>query len=403
MLFGKELWSETRIALFQQSIDTRDKETGIRERQARVYFGKDWIKNSVLDIYRDDISRFPLLLTTEVADSMQQLQNGEVPGLKALAMHNGTIWKWNRPCYGVGGGKPHLRIENRYVPSGPSIDDEMANTALWIGAMLGMSDEYKEIWKSMEFEEARENFHKAAKSGLEIGISWKSEVKTARQFALDFLIPIARKGLHKVGVSQKDIEHYMGIIERRVDAGKSGSRWMIRNYRKLKKELDKEDSLNVLTSAIYTRFNSNKALSDWSDVLASESEQMMKSYDRIDKIMTTEIFTVQEDDLMELVLHIMRWRNIRHVPVEDASGVLIGLVTNKVLSDFQEEEDSSMNTVAEFMHKDLITVESSMDINEAMELMLREKIGCLPVVKNRKLIGIVTEKDMTRIWEKLNK
>lgn len=402
LLFGRELWAETRIALFQQSIDTRDKETGIRERQSRVYFGKDWIRNSVLDIYEDDISRFPLLLTTEVEDSLEQVKNDEVPALKALAMHNGTIWKWNRPCYGVGGGKPHLRIENRYIPSGPSIDDEIANTALWVGVMKGMPEEYKEIWKKMEFEEARENFHKASKSGMEIGISWNGEVCTAREFGLDFLLPIARKGLEKVKVKSSDIDHYLGIIEERLSKSRSGSRWIVNNYRKLKKELDKEDALTALTSGMYTRFTSNKALSEWSDIHPDEFQPILNNYNRVDKVMSTELFTVQEDDLIELVQHIMKWRKIRHVPVEDNQGNLKGLITSKVIDEFMAEEDQSMNTVAEFMQTELITVSPETSIQEAMDIMLREKIGSLPVLKNGKLIGIVTDKDMRRIWGKLN-
>ncbi len=402
LLFGRELWAETRIALFQQSIDTRDKETGIRERQSRVYFGRDWIKNSVLDIYEDDISRFPLLLTTDVEDSLEQVKNGEVPALKALAMHNGTIWKWNRPCYGVGGGKPHLRIENRYIPSGPSIDDEIANTAFWVGVMKGMPEEYKELWKKMEFEEARENFHKASKSGMEIGISWNGEVSTAREFGLNFLLPIARKGLEEVKVKSSDIDHYLGIIEERLNKRKSGSRWIVNNYRKLRKELDKEDALTALTSGMYTRFTSNKALSEWSDIHPSEFEPILNNYNRVDKVMTTELFTVQEDDLIELVQHIMKWRKIRHVPVEDNQGKLKGLITSKVIDDFMSEEDQSMNTVAEFMQRELITVSPETSIQEAMDIMLREKIGSLPVLKNGKLIGIVTDKDMRRIWDKLN-
>ncbi|MDX1641264.1 MAG: CBS domain-containing protein, partial [Balneolaceae bacterium] len=129
LLIGKQLWSETRIPLFQQSIDTRGKGYHLRQREQRVTFGNRWIK-SVTDVYKNDIARHTLLFLTDIEnDSLDTLANGEIPKLKALQLHNGTIYKWNRPCYGVLNGVPHLRIENRYLPSGPTVQDEIANFA----------------------------------------------------------------------------------------------------------------------------------------------------------------------------------------------------------------------------------------------------------------------------------
>ncbi|NBC05334.1 MAG: hypothetical protein GVY20_16745, partial [Bacteroidetes bacterium] len=127
LLFGKQLWAETRIPLFQQSIDTRGKGYHLREREQRVTFGNRWIR-SVSDVYKNDIARHTLLFLTDIEnDSLETLNNGEIPKLKALQLHNGTIYKWNRPCYGVLDGTPHLRIENRYLPSGPTVEDEIAD------------------------------------------------------------------------------------------------------------------------------------------------------------------------------------------------------------------------------------------------------------------------------------
>lgn len=397
LLFGRELWAETRIALFEQSIDTRDKDSGIRERQSRVSFGKDWIRNSIMDIYKDDISRFPLLLSTEVPNSMQELSEGKTPKLRALSMHNGTIWKWNRPCYGVGGGKAHLRIENRYIPSGPSVSDEIANAALWIGVMNGMPDAYKELWKTLDFEEARENFHKAAKSGMEVLLSWNNTCYRADEFARDCLLPWAREGLSKARVNQEDIEHYLGIIEKRISKGITASRWTIKNYRKLKKRLAKERVLAALTKALYDRSTSGQALTDWRDVELTECKSMFSEL-RVHHVMTSELFTVREDDLIGLLEHIMKWRKIRHVPVENHQGNLIGLVTAKVLSDFRNEKGQGTKTVSGYMRTKLKSIGPEASIKEAMDMMLREKIGCLPVLRKNKLIGIITDTDMKRIW-----
>ncbi|MCV6629068.1 MAG: signal transduction protein, partial [Flavobacteriaceae bacterium] len=128
LLLGKELWSETRIGLFQQSIDTRVSSYTVKEQLARVNFGLDWEQGTIVDIYKNDIAQFKILMANPIEeDALKILDEGSTPKLKALCLHNGTVYRWNRACYGVGGGKPHLRIENRYIPSGPTMIDEIAN------------------------------------------------------------------------------------------------------------------------------------------------------------------------------------------------------------------------------------------------------------------------------------
>ncbi len=136
LLLGRELWSETRIAVFQQSIDTRNTSYHLREQKPRVTFGNNWLKDSITDGYKDDISRYTALITSDFEeDSMEVIKKGGTPELKALGLHNSTVYKWNRLCYGITNGKPHLRIENRYIPSGPTIKDEIANAIFWVGLM----------------------------------------------------------------------------------------------------------------------------------------------------------------------------------------------------------------------------------------------------------------------------
>ncbi|MBT8311683.1 MAG: CBS domain-containing protein, partial [Flavobacteriaceae bacterium] len=133
LLLGKELWEETRIALFTQSVDTRASTFILNEKESRVGFGSNWICGSAADFFKDGIIQFRSLITTEFeSDSLAELDSGNIPKLRALALHNGTIYKWNRLCYGLTDGKPHIRIENRYLPSGPSTDDEIANMMLWV-------------------------------------------------------------------------------------------------------------------------------------------------------------------------------------------------------------------------------------------------------------------------------
>ena len=137
LLFGKRLWHETRVALFQQSIDTRITSEHLRDRSPRVTFGNDWLQNSILELYKEDIVRFRVMLMTDSdVDPVEELERGIIPKLKALTIHNSTVYRWNRPCYGISAdGRPHLRIENRVLPSGPTPLDEVSNAAFWLGLM----------------------------------------------------------------------------------------------------------------------------------------------------------------------------------------------------------------------------------------------------------------------------
>ena len=140
---------------------------------ARVCFGNEWLRNSVLDYYQDNISRYQLLLkTNQHEDAIEMIENGETPKLRALNVHSGTVYKWNRACYGVTDGKPHLRIENRVFPSGPSSIDQIANAAFWLGIMNGMPSKYANISQMMDFDHAKSNFLKAAKLGMGASFKW---------------------------------------------------------------------------------------------------------------------------------------------------------------------------------------------------------------------------------------
>ncbi|MBD80089.1 MAG: signal transduction protein [Crocinitomicaceae bacterium] len=402
LLFGRQLWSETRIALFQQSIDMRTKGKHLREKQQRVSFGSKWIKE-ITEIYKDDISRYTLLLTTEIEkDSLESLNNGEIPNLNALNLHNGTIWKWNRPCYGLSEGKAHLRIENRYIPSGPTIIDEMANLAFWIGLMEGMPDYVRGNWHNYQFEAAKENFYKAATTGVQAGIVWDDKLYSTKDLTLEVLIPLCKNGLRKCNVLEKDIDRYMGVIEGRVTSGLTGSRWLVKSYRRLNKQLGREDAMIALTHALHTRRLSKKPVHTWKLASAKEVKKIKISHENVSNIMKTNLFTVKEDDLVELVEKIMEWRSIRHVPVEDNHGKLLGLITKKTIEKQKNNgKYKKLCCAGEIMVTDLVTIKPEMDIKMAMLKMIDKKVGCLPVVDNGELVGILTEVDMKIMWEKL--
>lgn len=222
LLLGKQLWAETRIALFQQSIDTRGKGFHLRQREQRVTFGNRWIKG-IGDVFKNDIARHTLLFYMEIErDSLDMLEQGEIPKLEALQLHNGTIYKWNRPCYGVSKGKPHLRIENRYLPSGPTTADEIANLAFWSGLMANMPEQYAGNWDSLDFDDAKENFYKAAMWGIQSGMVWEGQLMSAMRLILEVLLPMSHKGLEKMNINEQDIERYLGIIRKRAEKKRQG-------------------------------------------------------------------------------------------------------------------------------------------------------------------------------------
>ncbi|HEX7176972.1 MAG TPA: glutamate-cysteine ligase family protein, partial [Pyrinomonadaceae bacterium] len=191
---GNRLWQETRLALFQHSADARNSSQLARQFPTRVGFGEGWLRRSVVELFREDIARFRVILTTEVdEDPAEVLARGGVPRLKALGLHNGTVWWWNRPCYGVSEGKAHLRIENRVIPSGPTVLDEVANAAFFTGLMQALPAVYGEIDKLISFDDAKANFLSAARHGLDAQFTWVGgERQTAAGLILEHLLPLAR-------------------------------------------------------------------------------------------------------------------------------------------------------------------------------------------------------------------
>lgn len=398
MLLGRELWSETRIALFQQSIDLRNKSYLLREQKSRVSFGNSWVKESITELFTDDIARYTPLVTADIKEnSLELLEKGITPKLNALNLHNGTLYKWNRLCYGVKDNIPHLRIENRYIPAGPSVKDEIANALLWIGVMQGMPDEYKNIWKKMSFDDARGNFINAARTGINTYFNWFGEGFSAKKLTKKVLIPIARKGLKRSNIDKADINYYLNIIKKRVDKDITGSKWQVRSNRLLRKNVSRDEANMILTGAMYKNQQSMKPVYQWK-LAKSNNESIIKCQDKLYKLMTTELFVVRENDLVELVLKIMEWKNIHHMPVVNKYNKIIGLITRSNLDTIDIEKAKNNLLVAkDIMVKNIITLDSENSIQEAKDIMNSKKIGCLPIVENEELIGMFTKNDLNKI------
>jgi CBS domain-containing protein/gamma-glutamylcysteine synthetase len=405
LLFGRRLWAETRIALFRQSVDIRSHTHHLRESEARVSFGTKWIKESVLEIYREDIARFRTLVGTDLdEDPMAKLDRGEVPLLKALRLHNGTIYRWNRACYGILDGKPHLRIENRVMPAGPSVLDEMANGAFWFGMMAEMGAKEENITHRIDFDQTGGNFYTAAREGIGATFGWLDQRDIAAdRLILDELLPIAEAGLRRQGVVDDDIKRYLGVIDQRVRSGRTGSRWLMASWNALKDKATPGERSNALVAATAQRQQTGRPVSEWERARLDEvGDAGAHNYLRVDQYMTTDLFTVQADDPVEMVLLLMNWERIRQVPVEDQDHHLVGLVTYRGILRLVAIGRSLQDTpVSEIMKTEIATVDVDTPTIEAIHLMRRLRIGCLPVVHDGRLVGILTEEDFMTIASKL--
>lgn len=411
VLFGKRLWAETRVALFHQSIDTRQVGEHLRDSSPRVTFGNQWLENSILDIYKEDISRYRVMLSAEVEEDIEQLmKEGKAPELMALRVHNSSVYRWNRPCYGVGNGKPHLRIENRVFPSGPTVVDEVANAAFWLGLLNGFEDEYPDITKEMDFDNARMNFFAASKLGLDTKFVWTRDRKmTAIDLIKDELLPIAKNGLKKANIDSSDVDTYLGVIEERVKTAQTGSYWVVKSYGNLIKEGNREQTLSSITNAMIKNQKKGEPVHKWGLAKIEDMDHWKPSKLMVEEFMTTDLFTVRKDDILEFVANLLDWRKIRYLPVEDDQKHLVGLITMRQLlreyskSADEKEEVKSPQSVSDVMLQNPITIHPEASIMEAMSIMKENQIGCLPVIKNSRLVGIITEGNFMEITIRLLK
>ncbi|MEM6360608.1 MAG: glutamate-cysteine ligase family protein [Bacteroidota bacterium] len=410
MLFGKRLWSETRIALFQQSIDTRITNEHLRDTSPRVTFGNRWLKDSILDLYKEDITRFRVMLMTDLdEDVFDLIEKGITPKLKALNIHNSTVYRWNRPCYGISpSGKPHLRIENRVLPAGPTVIDEVANAAFWLGLMTSFGDHYQDIPKTFDFDHAKSNYISTAFNGLHSELRWFANKKIGVcELIQKELLPLAREGLVKNGVDDEDITKYLEVIEERSGKGQNGTLWMLRSHSKLNKEVGKEEISVMLTAAIMKNQRKDLPVHKWELADFSDLYEYHPDNILVEEFMTTDLFTVHKDDIPELVSDIMDWQKIRYAPVEDTKGGLMGLISSRILLRFFSQQykmdQRQEKRVKDLMIKNPITISPESTIFEAMKLMQQSQIGCLPVIKNKKLVGIITEGNFLGITSSLLK
>jgi len=263
---GKQLWHETRIELFGQATDTRSIELRNQGVRPRVFFGERWI-TSVFDLFEENVRYFPALLP-EMSDEdpVAMLEAGQAPRLFELRLHNGTVYRWNRPIYDVVDGLPHLRVENRVLPAGPTIIDTMANAAFYYGALRMLAEEDRPIWTKMSFAAAELNFRTCARRGIEARVYWPGfgEV-SADELVLRHLLPMAHEGLELWGVSAAVRDRYLGVIEGRCTSGVNGASWQIAAVQRLEDHgADRATALRGMLEHYVRAMHTNEPVHTWS-------------------------------------------------------------------------------------------------------------------------------------------
>jgi gamma-glutamyl:cysteine ligase YbdK (ATP-grasp superfamily) len=264
-LFGRELWRETRIPLFEQVTDTRPEELKHQGVRPRVWFGERWI-TSVFDLFEENIRYFPALLPLrEDEDPTAALDSGEAPQLAELTLHNGTVYRWNRPVYAVVGGRPHLRVENRVLPAGPTVADVLANAAFYYGIVRALAETERPVWTQMSFAAAADNLIEGARHGIDARLYWPGMGEApVTELILRRLLPQAWEGLRQWGVASSDADRMLGIIEQRCLTGRTGATWQVETVHDLaRKNVDRRTALALMTQGYIERMATNTPVHSW--------------------------------------------------------------------------------------------------------------------------------------------
>lgn len=270
ILLGHELWDETRITLFKQSIDTRKQNNLSWKHPARVDFGFGWLHNSAYELFEQNARLYPPILPViGNEDALQTVKQGQIPKLEELRLHHGTVWTWNRAVYDATAGG-HLRIEMRSTPAGPTIEDMLATNALLVGLAQSFQAKMTDLMTALPFQYAENNFYRAAQKGLGARLIWPSTTQTqlrempVREIIAETL-PLAEQGLDALGVDRLEIDWVINNIKARLASGMTGALWQRRMLRKLKQSHDIEQSLIGLVENYNREYQKNISISDWSE------------------------------------------------------------------------------------------------------------------------------------------
>jgi len=233
LFLGRRLWHESRVPVFQQSIDTRTPELVNQGVRPRVWFGERWI-TSVFDLFEENVRYFSPLIPEAREEAGAPIMEGRSPRLHYLNLHNGTVWRWNRPIYAPGQELAHLRVENRLLPAGPTVTDIVADAAFYYGMVKHLAEETRPVWSRLTFPDAEANFLAGARSGMFARMSWPTLGRIdVGDLVGNHLLREARNGLELLDVDADLIDHYLGVIAERARTRQNGATWQLRTMQSI--------------------------------------------------------------------------------------------------------------------------------------------------------------------------
>ena len=264
-LMGRQLWAETRIVLFTQATDTRPIEYANQGVRPRVWFGERWI-TSIFDLFEENARFFPALLPEiDPEDPQAVFDGGGTPKLSEMRLHNGTIYRWNRPIYDISDGAPHLRLENRVLPAGPTVVDTLANAAFYYGTLHSLAREERPVWSRMAFSTAHANFLDGSRQGIDATLFWPGVGEMpASELILRHLLPLAHAGLDAWAVDPDVRDRLLGVVEARCKTGMNGAQWQVEAVRTLEASgIPRVEALRRMVAAYAERMHANLPVHTW--------------------------------------------------------------------------------------------------------------------------------------------
>lgn len=395
---GLRLWHETRIPLLERSADVRSAAQQRRGGRSRTSLGHGWLQESVLEVYRRDLQRFdPVVVPCQPESSRAALARGQAPSLKALMTFNGTIWRWIRPCYGITDGKPHLRIENRVLPAGPSLTDELANTIFWVGLMHELPRVCPDINARLAFSDANANLHEAARLGLAAELRWLDGRRiSARALLLEALLPMAAVGLQRAGLRSADTDEALATMEARVRSGRTGAVWLLESFEALPSRWSRREKAWALSAAIKEHCWSTEPVHRW-PLAAARPPQPSET--PVAVAVTTDFISLAPEAPIELAEYLLSREQASHLVVEDGNGTFVGVVSAAQLATARARPDGGAGlTLAQIAHHAVQQVSSlAQPARELLQQMREGDEPCRIVLRGALLVGVVFPAELARV------
>jgi len=394
LLFGKELWSENRIALFKQSLDTRIHYNHYREKVSRVYFGDQWLRESPSYLWKNEVARFPLVFRGEGFPSAKdEMAKGLKPGLRSVRLHTGTTYTWNRLCYGVDRNQAHIRIECRYIPAGPTLKDEMANLVFWLGLMKAAKYQENDFFEKINFSSVKNNFYKAARYGILSELDFFGKNLQAVTLSEETLIPLASKALKEEGMDSGLVDKHLKVISDRIHKSQTGATWMIDNHRKLLSRFKPSLISKILVTTSLEYQKKDVPVSEWQPIIEDKLHYFFQQHFEAltaKDVMSNKIQTISSEATVAFAFYIMEWQDFRHLVVEDGKDRFIGLVCR---SDIEKHKDSE-DPIIQFIHEGVKLVETTTPLTEIQDYLDKDSDKAVIVISDQKTVGIITDNDL---------